>query len=114
MIELGQLEVHHADFAKRNTRVVVCSIEGRELAEKTQVDFPHLVVLSDHERQLSNAVKLIHENSAPDGGDSSAPTTILIDRQGQVCWLFRPNLVLRRLSPNELAAAVDQHLPAGP
>jgi peroxiredoxin len=114
MIELGQLEAHHADFDKRNTRIVVSSVEGPELAAQTQRDFPHLVVLSDHERRLSNAVEVIHQHSAPDGGDTSAPTTILLDRQGQVRWLFRPDRVLERLSPEQLATAVDQHLPAQP
>jgi peroxiredoxin len=114
MIELGQLEARHADFDKRNTRIVVSSVEGLDDAAKTQADFPHLVVLSDHERKLSDTVDLIHKNSGPDGGDTSAPTTILVDRQGFVRWLFRPDRVLTRLSPSELAAAVDQHLSAGP
>jgi peroxiredoxin len=114
MIELGQLEAHHADFDKRSTRIVVSSIEDRDQAAQTQKDFPHLTVLSDHERGLSNAVDVIHQHSAPDGGDSSAPTTILIDREGQVRWLYRPDRVLGRLSPGELAAALDQHLPVRP
>ena len=111
MIELGQLEAHHADFDRRNTRIVISSVEDQDKAAKTQADFPHLVVLSDHERHLSNAVEVIHQHSGPDGGDTSAPTTILVDRQGQVRWVFRPNLVLERLTPGQLAAAIDQHLP---
>jgi peroxiredoxin len=114
MTELGQLEANHADFDKRNTRIVVASIEGQEQAAQTQADFPHLVVLSDQERSLAYAADVIHPHSAPDGGDSAAPTTVLIDRQGQVRWLFRPVRHLRRLSPAEVAAAVDQHLPPAP
>jgi peroxiredoxin len=88
MIELGQLEAHHDDFAHRNTRVVVVSVEAREDAAKTQADFPHLVVVSDPEHHLANAVDVIHPHSAPDRSDTTAPTTILIDRQGTVRWLF--------------------------
>lgn len=112
MIELGELEAHHSEFAQRNTRVVVASVEGREAAEKTQHDFPHLTVVSDQERNLANTVKLIHPRSAPDGGDTAAPTVILIDRRGIVRWLFRPQSILVRLTPAEKLAALDEHLPA--
>ena len=46
MIELGQLERRHEDFARQNARVIVVSMEGAEDAKKTQADFPHLVVLA--------------------------------------------------------------------
>jgi peroxiredoxin len=110
MIELGQLEEQHAEFAKRNTRVVVVSIEDQEAARQTQQDFPHLVVVADAERKLADAVALIHAASAPDGGDTATPTTILVDEAGSVCWAFRPDRVFRRLSPSEVLAAVDEHL----
>lgn len=114
MSELGQLEAHHADFDLRNTRIVVSSLEGRETAAQTQAEFPHLVVISDQDRSLADAADVIHKQSAPDGGDTSAPTTILLDCQGQVRWVFRPDRVLRRLSPTELAAALDRYLPTAP
>jgi peroxiredoxin len=110
MIELGQLERHHEEFARRNTRVIVVSVEGLDDAKKTQADFPHLVVLSDQKRGLSEAVGLIHPQSAPDGSDTDAPTTILIDRQGTVRWLYRSPEVITRLSPEEVLQAIDQHL----
>ena len=47
MIELVQLERRHDDFPKRNTRVLVVSVEGLDDARKTQADFPHLIVLAD-------------------------------------------------------------------
>jgi hypothetical protein len=37
---------------------------------------------------------------------------VLVDRQGTVRWTFRPERFLDRLSPDELLAAIDQHLPA--
>ena len=110
MIELGQLEKHHADFDKRNIRLVVSSIEGQEEAEKTQARFPHLVVVSDENRSLSNAVQVIHPGSDPHGGDTSAPTTLLVDGSGKVRWTYRSGNVTARISPEALAAEVDKAL----
>lgn len=114
MIELGQLERRHEDFARRNTRVIVVSVEGRDDAAKTQGDFPHLLVLADQERGLSEAAGLIHPRAAPDGSDADTPTTILVDRHGTVRWLYRPREVIARLSPDEVLQAIDQHIPARP
>jgi len=57
MIELGKLEGQWQEFEKRKVRVVVISVEDQEAAKATQADFPHLVVVSDSERKLSNAVR---------------------------------------------------------
>jgi hypothetical protein len=45
------------------------------------------------------------------GQDPAAPTTILVDGQGTVRWLFRPDRFLERLSPAQLLAAIDEHMP---
>jgi peroxiredoxin len=110
MLELGQLEKRAADFAQRNTRIIAMSIEGLADAAKTQADFPHLVVLSDEGRGLSNAAALIQPDSNPAGGDTATPTTILVDGSGSVRWLFRPDAVMRRLSADEVLQAIDQHM----
>jgi peroxiredoxin len=112
MIELGKLEAQWQEFAQRNVRVVVISVEDRAKAEATQAQFPHLVVVSDAERHLADAVAVIHAHSAPDGGDTAAPTTILVDGSGTVRWMFRPDRVLTRLSPAEVLAAIDREMPA--
>src|SRR5207245_2426964 len=78
-----------ADFAQRKTRVVVVSVEGPEAAQKTQADFPHLVVVSDVSRGLTGVADVIHPDSNPNGGDTAAPGTLLIDRHGTVRWPFR-------------------------
>jgi peroxiredoxin len=111
MIELGQLEGHWQEFEKRKVRVVVVSIEDQDTARATQADFPHLVVVSDQQRHLAEAVAVIHPGSAPDGGDSAAPTTLLVDGRGTVRWTFRPDRILTRLSPSQLLAAIDRELP---
>ncbi|HTK76877.1 MAG TPA: redoxin domain-containing protein [Gemmataceae bacterium] len=114
MIELVELEGRHEDFARRNTRVLVVSMEGLADAKLTQADFPHLVVLADEGRGLSEAAGLIHSRAAPDGRDADMPTTILVDRSGTVRWLYRTPGVVARLSPDEVLRAVDQYLTAAP
>jgi peroxiredoxin len=111
MVELVQLEKRHDDFPKRNSRVLVVSVEGSDDARKTQSDFPHLTVLADQSRRLSEAAELIHPHAAPDGSDADVPTTILVDRQGNVRWLYRSPEVIARLSPDEVLQAIDQHIP---
>ena len=109
MIELGQLEERHEEFAKRNARVIAVSIEDQEKAQLTHKEYPHLVVVADAQRNLSKAVGVIHAESAPDGGDTAAPTTLIIDGDGTVRWIFRSESVFSRLTPEEVLAAVDQH-----
>ena len=108
MIELGELERRYEDFARRNTRVIVASLDGLDDAARMQADFPHLLVLADHGRVLSEAAGVVHPHA---GRDSDAPTTILIDRAGTVRWLYRSRHVTARLSPDEVLQAIDDHLP---
>jgi alkyl hydroperoxide reductase subunit AhpC len=109
MIELGQLERRHEDFARRNARIVVASLEGPHDAQRTQADFPHLTVLSDADRRLASTVEVIDAQSSPTGGDTSAPTTVLIDGAGAVRWLYRPPAAIARLSPDEALRAIDEN-----
>src|SRR5262245_1041272 len=109
MIELVGLERRHEDLARRNARVIVASMEGLEDANRTQADYPHLLVLADEGRGLSEAASLVHSKAAPDGRDADAPTTMLIDRAGTVRWLYRSPEVLARLSPDEVLQAIDTH-----
>src|SRR5271163_4250140 len=111
MIELGKLEGRFVEFEKRNTRIIAVSVENQEMAQVSQKQFPHLTIVSDAGRKLSEAVQVIHPGAAPGGEDTDAPTTILLDGTGTVRWLFRPNRVIVRLTPDEVLASVDQYLP---
>ena len=111
MTELVQLERRSEEFPKRNARVIVVSMEGPDDARKTQADFPHLTVLSDQGRGLSEAAGVVHSHAAPDGGDTDVPTTILVDRRGVVRWLYRSPSVIARLSPEAVLQAIDRELP---
>jgi len=110
MTELVQLERRYAEFPKRNARVIVVSVEGPDDARKTQADFPHLTVLSDQSRGLSEAAGVVHPHAAPDGGDTDVPTAILVDRRGVVRWVYRSPSVIARLSPEAVLQAIDQKL----
>jgi peroxiredoxin len=111
MIELGQLEAHHDEFDRRQTRVIVASTENTADAKRTQSDFPHLLVLADSEHGLIDALGIMDPRPSPaNGGRMAAPTTFLVDKNGAVRWVFRPGRVIERLSPAELAAAIDQNL----
>jgi len=110
MTELVQLERRHDDFPKRETDVIVVSMEGMDDARKTQAEFPHLTVLSDEARGLSDAVSLIHRHAGPAGEDIDTPTTILVDERGIVRWVYRSPSVIARLSPDELLEAIGQSL----
>jgi peroxiredoxin len=110
MIELGQLERRHEDFARRNARVIAVSVEGTDDAGKTRDQFPHLTVLADQGLGLSEAAGLIHAHAGPAGEDIDTPTTIVVDREGMVRWIYRPQGVFTRLSPDEVLAAVDGHV----
>jgi peroxiredoxin len=110
MIELGQLEQRHQDFAHRNVRILAASVDPVADARKTQDKFPHLVILSDADHHLSNAAQVLGPQKSPDGKTVDSPTTVLIDRTGLVRWVYRSDNYITRLSPDELLAAIDQHV----
>jgi peroxiredoxin len=108
MTQLAELESHRGEFSRVGADVVVVSIEDVEAAAQTQRDFPNLRVVSDERRELSSAIDLINRGSAPDGGDSSAPTILLLDGNGTVQWLHRPTRFIARPSVSELAATIEK------
>ena len=110
MIELGQLEAHHDEFAKRHTRVVAVSVDGLDDSKKTQQDFPHLAVVADRDHKLVDAVAVLHRGAGERGEDVAAPTTIFVDKHGMVRSLYRPTSVGSRLSASEVLATVDKKL----
>jgi peroxiredoxin len=98
------------EFEKRHVRIVAVTLEEHEDAEISQKKFPHLIVVSDPEQSLAGAVQAIQRASNPNGGDTAAPTTLLLDGKGTIRWTFRPERYIVRLSPDELLAAIDRHL----
>ena len=107
MTQLTDLESHYAEFNRVGAAVVVISIEDQDMAAQTQSDFPHLTVVSDKQRELSTAIDLINKGFSPDGGDSAAPTVLLLDGEGKVRWLHRPTRFIARPSAKELVANIE-------
>src|SRR5262245_24476159 len=101
MIELGQLEKHHGEFAKRHTRVVAVSVDDLDDSQKTEQDFPQLTVVADHDHKLTEAAGVLYAEAMV-LKDVAAPTTILVDKHGVVRALFRPSNVASRLSAGEV------------
>jgi peroxiredoxin len=112
MTELGQLEQHHDEFDQRGVRIVAVSLDDVEDTAETQKRFPHLTVLSDKDESLAKAAEVIGPHHGPHGETTVSPTTVLLDWQGRILWLFRPDRYINRLSPQELLAAIDAKLSA--
>jgi peroxiredoxin len=110
MIELGELEKNHQEFEKRNARIIAVSVEEPKDASQTQDQFKHLTVLDDKDEGLAAKAEMLDDHASPYGEDMNAPTTILIDRNGIVRWLFRPTRYLTRLTPQEVLEAMDKYL----
>ncbi|HEX4588293.1 MAG TPA: redoxin domain-containing protein, partial [Gemmataceae bacterium] len=91
MVELGQLEKQHAEFDAKGVRIVAVSLDDVAETAKTQQQFPHLTVLSDHEQSLARAADVIGTHHGPSGETTVSPTTVLIDGKGKVRWVFRPD-----------------------
>jgi peroxiredoxin len=111
MVELGELEKHYQELAKRNVRIVAVSSDDQETSQATQKKFPHLVVISDAQQSLAKAMQVLHPGMGPHGADTNAPTTFLVDEKGYVRWHYRPGNFFTRLSPEKLLAAVDETWP---
>jgi peroxiredoxin len=114
MIELGQLESRHQDFDSRHARVVAVSLDSVEDSARTQEKFPHLVIVSDKEENLATAARTLAPQHAPDGGDTNSPTTVLVDRRGEVRRVLRKERYVERFTPDEVLHEVDEAFRATP
>jgi peroxiredoxin len=108
MIELGQLEKHHAEFDANGVRIVAVSLDDVPESLETQNKFPHLTILSDRDQSLARAADVIGPHHSPRGEITVSPTTVLLDKSGEVRWLFRPDRYTTRLAPQDLLAEIDR------
>jgi peroxiredoxin len=108
MVELGQLEKQHAEFDSKGIRIVAVSLDDVAESRQTQEKFPHLTILSDHDQSLARAADVIGPHHSPTGEITVSPTTVVLDKAGDVRWVFRPDSYTNRLSPQELLAEIDK------
>ena len=104
MVELGQLESRSDDFAKLGTRIVAVSTDEVADAAETQSKFKRLVILSDADRSLANATKVLGPHQSPDGKVVVSPTTIVVDKTGAVKRVHRSSNFFVRQTPDEVLA----------
>jgi peroxiredoxin len=108
MVELGQLEEHHQIFTERNVRIIAVSSDDLETTKEMQADFPHLVMVSDPDQNVAKAVDVLHRGMKKDGRDTNAPTTFLVDGDGYVQRVYRPERFMTRLTAEQLRALIDE------
>lgn len=107
-VELGELESRHAEFAKRQVKVVVISNDDRVAAGLNQQDYPHLTVVADTDQAMAKALHMIHPRASNTGGDTNAPTMVLVDGNGVVRWYARSPSIMNRQRPDDVLRAIDQ------
>ena len=110
MMELGQLQEHHAEFANKNARIIAVSMDTPEDASKTQEQFRDLVILSDPNSSLIESIKAVHPHAGPGGIDATAPTTIILDKDGKIRWIDREDRFIARPSPQEVLSALEKNI----
>jgi peroxiredoxin len=110
MVELAQLEEHHEEFASRHVKLVAASPDSAEETASLQQRFPHVTLVSDAEHHLAQAAQVLGPHHGPDGKPTNAPTTVFLDQEGKVRWVFRPDRYITRLSALEALLKVDDSL----
>ena len=85
------------EFDARRVRIVAVSLDDLADTRETQAKFPHLTILSDHDETLARAADMIGPQHSPTGEATVSPTTVLVDKSGQVRWVFRPDRYTTRL-----------------
>jgi peroxiredoxin len=108
MVELGQLERNHEEFAKRGIRVYAVSNDNESDAKEVQTKFPHLIIVSDAEQNVANAMKVTDPGNGPDGTATNAPATFLVDGTGNIRWLYHADRFTDRLAPGQLLNVIDE------
>ena len=108
MMELGQLEKRHEEFAKRNVRVLAISNDNQETAKLSQAKMPHVTFVADAQQTMAKAIQVIDAGKGPKWTDTNAPTTFLIDGAGKVRWMFRADNFVERADPDVIFAAIDK------
>ena len=110
MIELGELDKQVKSFVERGVSVICVSAESAESASEVKRRFPSLTVISDTRGEFARGLDILLPDASPSGDDALAPTTILVDATGIVRWIYRPKNIVKRLTPEELLAKIDELL----
>lgn len=121
MTELGELRKHYGEMLERGVELVAVSVDPPEVSERLRrrLDFD-IRFLSDPSGLLMDALSLRHHDgrppaliappdptAPPPSGDIFLPATFLLDGNGVIRWVYRPDTYRMRASPRDVIRAID-------
>ena len=118
MTELGELREHYRDILDRRVEVVAVSVDPPDVSEKLRrkLDLP-IRFLSDERGTLIDALHVRHRDGMPPSFISHRPaggsrdlflsTTFLLDEEGVIRWVYRPDTYRVRAPAREVLQAID-------
>ena len=126
MTELGELRKSYGAIRERGVELVAVSVDPPEVSERLRQRLGFDIrFLSDPGGLLLDSLGLRHEGgrppafiapaapgAPPPGPDIFLPATFLVDGDGVVRWVYRPDTYRMRATPDEVVAAIDASLPA--
>jgi peroxiredoxin len=118
--ELVELRKRYQEILDRGVEVVAVSVDPPELSEplRRKLDLP-IRILCDAEGTLMDPLNIRHDGGMPPGliagevakinpsRDLFLATSFLVDEQGTIRWIYRPDTYRMRASVDELLAAID-------
>ncbi len=105
-----------SEFQKRGVDLVAVSVDPPEVSArlKRKLKADAVTFVSDRALQLIDALNLRHEGAMPRmfrherGRDTALPTLVLVDRQGIIRWVYRPENYRLRAQPEKILAEIDR------
>ena len=121
MTELGELRKRYREIMDRGVEVVALSVDPPAITEKLRkkLDLP-IRFLCDVDGTLMNPLHIRHDGGMPPAivagevakinasKDLFLATNFLLDEQGVIRWIYRPDTYRMRASIDELIAAIDR------
>ena len=117
MTELGELRQHWQDILDRRVGVVAVSVDPPDVSERLRQRLGLAIrFLSDERGTLMDALHVRHRNGMPpsfithratDGRDLFLSTTFLLDAEGVIRWVYRPDTYRVRAPTREVLRAID-------
>lgn len=124
MTELGELRKRYQEIVDRGVEVVAVSVDPAEISEtlRRKLDLP-IRILCDVDGKLMDPLGIRHDGGMPPAliagevtkinpsRDLFLATNFLMDEQGTIRWIYRPDTYRMRASIDELLAAIDASSP---
>ena len=121
MTELGELRKRYREITDRGVEIVAVSVDPPAITEKLRkkLDLP-IRFLCDVDGTLMDPLHIRHDGGMPPAmvagevakinpsKDLFLATNFLLDEQGVIRWIYRPDTYRMRASIDELIAAIDR------